>query len=443
MLSTADNVRVTRTGPGTPCGDLLRSYWQPVALVEELPTTRPAKAVRLLGEDLVLWRRPDGGYGLVGRWCSHRGVDLAYGRLEPQGLRCLYHGWLYGPDGRCLEQPAEPPGSRFHEKIQHPSYPAVARNGIVFGWLGGGEPPPLPDIDCFAAPEAHTFAFKGLWECNWLQGLEGGIDPSHVSFLHRFLDDDPRDEYGQQFRETVDGTDQTLSSLVGERFRPDIDVEPTAQGLRVYATRDLDDDRIHVRITNLLFPNAFVVPFGNSKVFTQWHVPVDDVTHHWFMILYDFAEETDQETLRQQRLAGVTLPDYRSVRNRDNDWGFDADEQQSLTYTGMGLDINVHDQWAVESIGPIQDRSVEHLGQSDRAVTAYRRMLLRAIDDHRAGKATPDAGGHGQDDPPGPVAIDTVAPRDGWPQHWRTRDLERRRQSPWAAMAVGGVRGQA
>lgn len=432
MLSAEENLRITRTGPGTPAGSVLRSYWQPVALVEELPDTRPSKAVRLMGEDLVLWRGPDGEYGLVGRRCSHRGVDLAYGRLEPEGLRCLYHGWLYDRHGRCLEQPAEPPGSRFHEKIQHPSYPVRARNGIVFAYFGGGDPPPFPGHDAFRAPEAYAFAFKGLWECNWLQGLEGGIDPSHVSFLHRFLDDDPRDEYGQQFRETVEGTDQSLSSLVGERFRPDIAVEATDFGLRVFATRHLDDDRTHVRITNLAFPNAFVVPFGNTKVFTQWHVPIDDVTHHWYMILYDYQEPTDKQTLRDQRLAGVTLPDYRSVRNRDNDWGFDAEEQRDLTYTGMGLDINVHDQWAVESIGPVQDRTAEHLGQSDRAVTAYRRMLLRAIDDHEAGKATPGRSPTAEHRPGGPVAIDTVAPTDGWRQHWVTRDDQRRRASPWA-----------
>jgi phenylpropionate dioxygenase-like ring-hydroxylating dioxygenase large terminal subunit len=436
MLSRQENELLTTTGPGTGCGALLRSYWQPVALVEELPEVRPAKPVRLLGEDLVLWRNPDGAYGLIGRSCAHRGVDLAYGRLEDGGLRCLYHGWLYDRGGRCLEQPAEPEGSRFHEKIQHTSYPCQERNGIVFAYLGGGPPPPFPDYDAFVAPEAHTFAFKGLWECNWLQGLEGGIDPSHVSFLHRFLQEDPRDSYGQQFREVVEGTDTTLSRLVGERFRPDIDVEATDYGLRVFALRDLDEQTRHVRITNLAFPNAFVIPFGNHMTITQWHVPIDDVTHFWYMIMCDFAQPTDKATLRAQRLQSCTLPDYRPVRNRTNDWGFDPQEQQSLTYTGMGLDINVHDQWAVESIGPVQDRSVERLGVSD-----YRRMLLRAIEDHAAGKVTP---GQATDEPTartlrGPAAVDLVAPREGWQQRWRDHDLKRRQRSPWAdAQPVAG-----
>ncbi|HWI75332.1 MAG TPA: Rieske 2Fe-2S domain-containing protein [Baekduia sp.] len=438
MLSREDNDRLTKTGPEEPAGRLLRAYWQPAALVSELADDRPVKAVRLLGEDLVLFRREDvGGWGLVSRFCAHRGVDLSYGRLEDGGLRCLYHGWLYGADGRCLEQPAEPEHSRFASKIRIASYPCEERNGIVFAYMGAGDPPPFPDYDCFVAPDEYTFAFKGRWDCNWLQGVEGGIDPSHVSFLHRFLEEDPREVYGQQFREEVEGTGKTLSSIVGEQFRPDIEVETAEHGLRVFAIRALDEQTRHVRITNLLFPNAFVVPFGNDKVFCQWHVPIDDEHHYWYMILYDFAEKTDKETLLAQRLEGVTLPDYRPVRNRDNNWGFDPSEQRSLTYTGMGLDINVHDQWAVESMGPIQDRTVERLGVSDRAVTANRRLLLRAIAAHEAGTPTPalpldDEGARALR---GPLAVDTVTPNDGWQERWREREAQRRAASPWAATA--------
>ena len=435
MLSAADNERVTRTGPGTPAGGLLRAYWQPAALVSELSADRQVTPIRLLGEDLVLFGSDGGGWGLVSRFCAHRGVDLAFGRVEDGGLRCLYHGWLYAADGRCMEQPAEPEHSRFHEKIRIASYPCVEKNGIVFAYLGAGDPPPFPGYDCFTAPEEYTFAFKGLWECNWLQGVEGGIDPSHVSFLHRFLQEDPRESYGQQFREEVAGTGKTLSAIVGESFRPDIEVESAEHGLRVYAIRQLDEQTRHVRITNLVFPNAFVVPFGNDKVFCQWHVPIDDENHYWYMILYDFAAVTDRETLLAQRLQGVSLPDYRPLRNRRNNWGFDPAEQRNLTYTGMGLDINVHDQWAVESMGAIQDRTVERLGVSDRAVTANRRLLLKAIDAHGAGAALP---AHPADGPQaarltGPTAIDSVCPSIGWEEHWREREAGRRAESPWAA----------
>ncbi|WP_420871070.1 hypothetical protein [Micromonospora endophytica] len=309
----------------------------------------------------------------------------------------------------------------------------MERNGIIFAYLGAGDPPPFPAYDCFVAPEEYTFAFKGLWECNWLQGLEGGIDPSHVSFLHRFVGEDPRDVYGQQFSEEVEGTGTKLSKLVGDHYRPDIEVESVEHGLRVFAIRQLTEQIKHVRVTNLLFPNAFVVPFGNSKVFTQWHVPIDDENHYWYMIFYDFAEQTDKETLLQQRLEGVSLPDYRPLRNRSNNWGFDPTEQRDLTYTGMGLDINVHDQWAVESMGPIQDRTVERLGVSDRAVTANRRMLLRAIDTFQAGGALP---AHPLDETQaaklvGPLAVDMISPSDGWQDRWQEKEAERRSASPW------------
>jgi hypothetical protein len=362
-------------------------------------------------------------------------VDLSFARREDGGLRCLYHGWLYGPDGRCREQPAEPEHSRFHEKVRIAGYPCAERNGIVFAYLGGGEPPPFPSYDWAVAPQEFTFAFKGLWECNWLQGLEGGIDPSHVSFLHRFLAEDPREVYGQQFREEVAGTGRSLSDITGELFRPDIEVEPDVHGLRVFAVRSLTDEVRHVRVTNLLFPNAFVVPFGNDRVFCQWHVPVDDGSHYWYMVLYDFREHTDHETLLQQRLAGVSLPDYRPLRHRGNNWGFDPAEQESTTFTGMGLDINVHDQWAVESMGRVQDRTREHLGVSDRAVTANRRLLLRAIAAHAAGQPVPGlpADEAAARELRGPLAVDTTTPADGWQRHWREQEAKRRTNSPWAA----------
>lgn len=435
MLSREENELITQSGPGTALGRLLRTYWQPVALASEFADLRPARAVRLLGEDLVLFRRDDGSWGLVGRFCAHRGADLAYGRLEGGGLRCLYHGWLYGSDGRCLEQPAEPAHSQFASKIRIASYPCAERNGIVFGYLGGGDPPPFAAYDCFTAPDEYTFAFKGLWECNWLQGVEGGIDPSHVSFLHRFVGDDLRETYGQQFSEPVAGTGQKLSEIVGEVYRPEIEVAQAEHGLRVFAIRQLTNEVKHVRVTNLVFPNAFVIPFGNDQAFCQWHVPIDDVNHYWYMILYDFKRPTDKQKLLEQRLQGVTLPDYRPLRNRSNNWGFDPLEQRDLTYTGMGLDINVHDQWAVESMGPIQDRTIERLGVSDRAVTANRRLLLRAIRASAAGQPTP---GLAVDEEAarsltGPLAIDTITPSVGWEQHWRERENERRAASPWAS----------
>ena len=161
MLSAEQNDLITRTTPGTAAGTLMRRYWQPAALVDELSGNRPVKPVRLLGEDLVIFKDDKGRYGLIGRNCPHRGTDLAYGRLEDGGLRCAFHGWLFDVNGKCLQTPAEPDDSNLCANIKQKSYPVVEKSGILFAYLGGGEPPAFPDFDCFTAPGTHTFAFKG------------------------------------------------------------------------------------------------------------------------------------------------------------------------------------------------------------------------------------------------------------------------------------------
>lgn len=433
------NEEITRTGPDTPAGALMRRYWQPAGLAEELQGPRPAKAVRLLGEDLVLFKTEDGGYALVSRRCPHRGVDLCFGRLEDGGLRCPAHGWLFAPDGTCLEMPAEPDGSNFKDKVHLTAYPCRERNGIVFAYMGGGEPPALPAIDALNAPSSHVFAFKGLIDCNWLQALEIGIDPAHASFLHRFLEDeDPSDAYGKQFRDGVDGIDGTggeddapMTKILREYPRPQIDVEDTDYGLRIVTTRNLDNQGMHVRVTNQMFPHAIVIPMSREMTITQWHVPVDDVSCYWYALFTSFADPVDHAHMREQRLELYRLPDYSPRVNKDNDYGFDPAEQESATYTGMGADINVHDQWAVESMGPIQDRTEEHLGQTDVAITAYRRKLRQAIQAVR--------GGTGQepfhDGAANPLAIDVIAPVEGWRDSWRGAEEKRRAACPWAQAA--------
>ena len=399
MLTTEQNDRVTRTGSDTPAGALLRRYWQPAALVDELAGERPAVAVRLLGEDLVLYREESGGYALVGRRCPHRGGDLAYGRLEDGGIRCPFHGWLFDGAGACLEQPAEPADSDFHTKIRHTAYPCIERNGIVFTHMGPGPPPPLPGMDCFVAPDTYSFAFKGLIEANWLQALEVGIDPAHASFLHRFFeDDDPEQRYGQQFRDRTDGAEIPVTRLLREHTRPEISVDPVDHGLRITSRRDLGNQGTHVRITNLVFPNAICIPLSTDMVLTQWHVPIDDVTCYWYGLFTTFEEVVDKATMRAARLELYTLPDYRPKRGKGNNYLYDPAEQKTQTFTGMGMDINVHDNWAIESPGPIHDRTTENLGTTDKAIIANRRLLTQAIDAVVAGTALPVIGRGGQSD---------------------------------------------
>jgi len=336
--------------------------------------------------------------------------------------------------------PAEPENSRLHTRVKATSYPCVERNGIVFGYLGpldetGGEPPEFPALDCFSAPHSHAFAFKGLIECNWLQALEVGIDPAHASFLHRYLeDDDPNDGYGKQFRDFVGDTDIPMTRILRDFPRPKIEVDETDFGLRIRALRDLNGEAMHVRITNQIFPQAIVIPMSNEMTITQWHVPVDDVTCYWYAIFTSFKNPVDHTLMREQRLQLYELPDYVPKIGKRNNYGFDAAEQRDRTYTGMGDDINVHDQWAVESPGPIFDRTQEHLGTTDKAIVSYRRMLLRAIERLEEAEETPlpileTAGGPSAI--VGPPAIDTVAPIDAWKDAWVDAERQRKEAAPW------------
>src|SRR5712672_2533621 len=228
MMSQEQNDLITRTGAKDPCGKLMRMYWQPAALVDELEGPRPVRPVKLLCQNLVLFRDEDGRYGLVERGCPHRGTDLAYGRLEGGGLRCAFHGWLFDTTGKCLETPAEPDDSNLCANIQQKAYPVVERSGILFAYMGPGEPPAFPHFDCFTAPDTHTFAFKGMIDRNWLQSLEVGIDPVHTSFLHRFFhDEEPARGYGKLFRDKSIDSDMPMTRIMREFPRPQIEVEHT------------------------------------------------------------------------------------------------------------------------------------------------------------------------------------------------------------------------
>lgn len=455
-MKAEHNERLTRVGPGTPAGELLRRYWQPVALLDEFDPAqdpdmaiRPVRAVRVLGQDFVLFRDTQGRFGLLDRDCPHRGADLAYGRNEGDGLRCPFHGWKFDTTGHCTDTPAEPLGSTLHTRIRQRSYPLIERSGVLFGWFGpeGSTPPALPALDCFEAPASHTFAFKGLWHCNWLQAFEVGIDPAHASYLHRFFEDESLDEsYGKQFRGAsmgaINGERWPMTRVLREFARPDIACMATPWGLRLTAQRHLSETLTHVRITNAVFPQTFVIPLSETMTITQIHVPVDDTHNYWYAFFTSFDGPVDKQTMREQRLASVTLPGYVPKAGRHNDWGFNAEEQVNRTFLGMGeRDINVHDQWACESMGAIQDRTREHLGTTDKAIAMYRRMLLDAIDSVAAGGTPPGIGDAAlHDQIHGPDTVDGIAPAQGWQDWWLAQVRQRRDNAPWRnRLAPGSV----
>src|SRR3989442_12827392 len=209
-----------------------------------------------------------------------------------------------------------------------------------------------------------------------------------------------------------------MTRIMREFPRPQIDVEPTDYGMRIVTMRRISDADTHVRVTNLVFPHAFVIPMSSEMTITQWHVPIDDTRHYWYAIFTSFGAPVDKDEMRRQRLELYQLPDYAPRKNKSNDYGFDPHEQEHATFTGMGSDINVHDQWACESMGAIQDRTTEHLGTSDKAISAYRKLLRQAIeqagkgekpiivlDPARAASIT------------GPAAGDGIRPADNWPRY--------------------------
>ena len=431
MLSAKQNERLTRTGPGAPMGALMRRYWQPLALVEELPEKRPVKEIRVLGEDLVVFRDEAGRYGALARRCAHRAGDLAYGRREDGGLRCPYHGWLYAYDGRCLEQPAEPEGSTYHRRVRQPAYACVERNGIVYGYLGDGEAPALPGFDWFDAPPSHCFAFKALQRANWLQAVEGEIDPAHLSYLHRYLDDEAEGDgsYGfKQFLAAADETDVSVTTILREVTNPRLEIARTDFGVRIFALRDRGDVT-YVRVTNYLFPHTAVVAIGEWTL-VQIHVPIDDASNWRYDIFYDFRAPIDRAALRAEKLETYDVPGYTPKRNLENRYLFSATEQRAGTYAGVGYDFNIHDTMILEGQGPIQDRSLENLAYTDMAIVAARRMLTEALDGEIPLPMC-DAGERYDH----LVSIDAVAPAGEWQRAWVAKQLDRRARSGWA----GGI----
>jgi hypothetical protein len=224
-----------------------------------------------------------------------------------------------------------------------------------------------------------------------------------------------------------------MTKIMREFPRPRIEVEETDYGMRVITLREISATKTHIRVTNLMFPNAFVIPMSREMTISQWHVPIDDQRHYWYAIFTSFGAPVDKDEMRRQRLELYELPDYVPRKNKTNDYGFDPHEQAHATFTGMGADINVHDQWACESMGPIQDRTNEHLGQSDKAITAYRRLLRAAIDQaHSGGRPLMVLDPQSAPEITGPAAIDGIGPTDDWEGYWRRTDASKRKAASWA-----------
>jgi phthalate 4,5-dioxygenase oxygenase subunit len=385
MLTKEENRLITLTGPDTPGGALMRCYWHPVALSDELPPGGAPLPVKILGEELVLFRDDRDRLGLLGLYCSHRCADLSYGRIEDGGLRCLYHGWLYDINGRCLEQPAEPPQSRYKDEIRHLAYPVIERAGLLFAYLGKGEPPLLPSYEFLSATPEHRYLQKTYVECNYLQSLEGDIDPAHLSYLHRSLQRRP---LGAKDARTVPGSNKSSATFLREDRQPKLEAECTDFGVRNFAIRGAENGGRYVRINNFIIPNKVAAVGNEGRVgegYTiHWHVPVDDENHVRFDFFFNRVRPVARERYEQE-LAAETI-DNRYRRNKRNRYLQDRTQMKAINFSGMGDHYAAQDAFAAETPGPIHDRSREHLATGDAHIVAARRQLLAGIAAVQAGR---------------------------------------------------------
>lgn len=369
MLTQVQNDLLTQTGPGTPCGRLLRSYWQPIATAEEMPLGGEPMPVRIMSEDLVLFRDEKERLGLIGQFCPHRGTDLSYGRVEDGGLRCLYHGWLFDIHGKCLDQPAEPADKKFCDQVHHAGYPVQEKGGAIWAYLGAGEPPLIPDFQFLTAPEPNRLTFRVIQMCNWLQGLES-FDPVHTTYLHR------RAVGTRSIRSA--GSD--IRALRGIE-PPEVGIENTSFGIRVFALHKSPNGRKYLRVNNYVYPCGTTpsTSTGEAGYQGRWYVPIDDTRHCSFEFFYRHSEPLDKEALRKFRAENVG-PDNRHLRRQENRYLQDrAALKRDENFSGMGSYFAAQDAFAIETQGAIRDRTKERLGSTDILVTAMRTTLLTAI----------------------------------------------------------------
>ncbi|NIF87239.1 Rieske 2Fe-2S domain-containing protein [Burkholderia sp. Cy-637] len=375
MLRKEQNDLLTQTGAGKPMGELFRRYWLPALLSEEVAQAGGAPVrLQLLSERMLAFRDSEGKLGLIDEFCAHRGVSLWFGRNEEGGIRCPYHGWKYDVNGRCMEVPSEPAESGFCERIKLKSYPLVERGGIVWVYMGPPEDqPPLPEFEFATLPLGCSFITKRLQESNWLQALEGGVDSSHVSFLHSAsLHRDP-------LFKGAKGNQYNLNDL-----SPVFEVVDAEGGLFIGARRNAENEQYYWRITPWVMPCfTLVPPRGDHPVHGHFWVPIDD--EHCWAWSFDYhptRELTEAEVNAMKEGHGIHVKyipgTYLPLQNKGNDYLMDRESQRAgLTYSGVE-GIGMQDASLQESMGPIQDRTRENLVSTDNGIIMVRNRLMKA-----------------------------------------------------------------
>ncbi|HLF77294.1 MAG TPA: Rieske 2Fe-2S domain-containing protein [Dehalococcoidia bacterium] len=397
MLTQEDNEALTRVGPGTLMGNLMRQYWIPAMLSSELAAPDcPPLRLRLLAENLIAFRTTSGAVGVIVDACPHRGASMFFGRNEEEGLRCVYHGWKFDVTGACVDMPSEPAESNFKSKVRSRAYPCQERNGVVWVYMGPREvPPPLPQLEVNMLSDQSVRPAISMFDCNWLQAIEGDLDTGHLGFLHLG---------------SVQPEDATPGSfdyyLVKDRA-PRFEVIDTEVGCTYGAYRPAEEDTVYWRVAHFMFPFYTLIPTGllGTVIRGQVWVPIDDGhTMYWgWQVSRSVAGRdgaqgtaTNAATGRPVNAAGPAgrytgfqyLPNtsdwlgrFRIDQNLSNDYQIDREVQaRGDSYTGI-RGIRQQDMAVQESMGPINNRTQEHLGTSDTMIIRTRRRLLRIARD--------------------------------------------------------------
>jgi len=386
MLTQEQNDALTQTGAGTLMGDLFRRYWIPALHAFELPEPDcPPVRVKLLGEALVAFRDTQGRIGLIDEFCAHRGVSLWFGQNAECGLRCPYHGWKYDITGQCVELPSEGPDGPMRSRMKLKSYPCVELAGLVWTYMGPPDlKPALPELEWARVPDDRRYASKRLQECNYLQAVEGGIDSSHVSFLHS----------------GALKTDPLFVGSRGNRYNdhdrmPYFEVVDFPGGLLIGARRNADNDRYYWRITPFIMPwYSMIPPRAGHPIGAHAWVPIDDHNCWAWSINYHPRRALTEKELQAMRdgsgihcryVPGTFVP----AQNKSNDYLIDRAAQKAGIHLSGVEGIAIQDASLQESMGPIQDRTRENLCPTDRGIVMTRRLLLAAAQANREGKPLP------------------------------------------------------
>ncbi len=387
MLSKEDQDVLTQVGPGTKMGNFMRRFWIPAALEREVsePDCPPVR-LRLLGEDLVLFRDSKNRIGILAAYCPHRGADLYLGRNEDCGLRCIYHGWKFDIAGNCLDMPSEPTESNFADKVKIKSYPCRAQGGVIWVFMGpDNKIAQMPRFEWSFLKQDQIAVTKRFQECNWAQAYEGGIDSSHISLLHSNLSDSGEGNFGRA-RDKFTTYDR----------HPVFQVANKPYGLAIAARRTASSDSYYWRITQSLFPFYTMIPpvlrgqdtLGEPYGGHAW-VPIDDKsTWTWSFGVKPQGPLTQEEyelTAGSDGRWGPIDQNYRPLFNRRNNWGQDRDKQVHTSFSGIDGVAN-QDAGIQESMGEIVDRTKEHLGASDVGIIEWRKRILTEVKALEKGK---------------------------------------------------------